>query len=229
MAAGEPAAVAFFVPSSWRSQDKLFSHHLEVTMFSLLNRYVLVTALLIGFTRVCVAAEYAYQGADYSWVPGGTQFSLTDSTSGTLTINNPPWGGVCTGLGSGAGECDITNFELTSSGSPPLSLDFSTFGSSDTVPKLSFNADGQIDKWVLQLGDTSGCCGEDYIVVESGDPGYLIIGNGTRVDSPSTGSLSVTGYAFQTSSVWSLVPEPSTAILFSLGGLSLAGVCHRRP
>ena len=94
-------------------------------MFCLLHRYGLVTALLIGFTRVCVAAEYAYQGADYSWVPGGTQFSLTDSTSGTLTINNPPWGGVCTGLGSGAGECDITNFELTSSGSPPLSLDLS--------------------------------------------------------------------------------------------------------
>ena len=204
-------------------------------MLSLLHRYGLVTALLIGLTSVSDAAEYtySYQGAPYSLTGGGQFAATSDSTSGTLTINNPPWPGTCSGLGSGAGQCDITNWEATSTGTTPMSLDFSAFiegGNPINRPKLSFNEAGNIDHWVLQLGEADSGK-SDYIIVESGTAGYLIIGNGTRVDSKTGGnnSYAATGYQFQTSSVWGApVPEPSTAILFLLGWLLLVVRQSRR-
>jgi len=187
-------------------------------MFCLLHRYGLVTALLIGFTRVCVAAEYTYQGASFSLLQG-PQFSLTDSTSGTLSINDPPWPGTCTGLGSEAGQCDITHWSPTASGSPPLSLDLTDIDpSSSLLPRwtLSFDAAGQITEWILMISDgPGGGASTSYMAVESGPPNHIVLGNAQRGDSNGGvshgGSLYVSGHLFEITNPWTLVGNSTTS------------------
>ena len=186
-------------------------------MFCLLHRYGLVTALLIGFTRVCVAAEYTFQSANFSLLTG-PRFSLQDSVSGTLSINNPPWPGTCTGLGSGAGECDITQWDTTASGSPDLSLDLTDIDlSSSNLDRwgLDFDGVGQITGWLLMISDgPEDGASTNYMAVESGLPNYSLLGNPTRGDADGGandgGSIYLTGPNQQNAAgnPWTLVTGP---------------------
>ena len=178
-------------------------------------------ALMSG---ICHGASYTFQGPNFTTV-SGTQFSTSDSLFGTMTINTPPLSGTCTGLGNGAGECDIIELSLTASGSPPVEFnlglpDLPSYGSADW--SFTFDGAGAVTSWRVVPGDK-------VVWQTLGTNSFALPGEfGTYVNGlEASGSSAST--AHDDAGAWSLVvPEPSSIAISSGLGLVLLSWARRR-
>jgi len=189
-------------------------------MYRQLHRTALSVVFMCSLVTVSEAVMYTYQGPNYA-ILDGTRFTASDSLSGTMSINTPPFGGTCTGFGSSGGQCDITELTLLSSGSPPFGFDLSTHDTPFTLRDnwfFSFGLDGEISTYHVLLSDANV---DSYIRTDN----HLTIG-GTNDVLAEPGSRASN---FNDPGIWAIVPEPSTIAFFLWSGAALVGLsCRRR-
>jgi hypothetical protein len=192
----------------------------------------LTSTLGIFMPESALAESYIFEGPDFTHIEY-SNFSYTDSLTGTMTINNPPISGSCTGLGSGAGQCDITGLTLTASGLVPLTLDLITAdidfsGGPDSSFSshwfLTFDETGDIDHWGLRLHRVS--TGE--ILITGSEVFSIAADFSTYADRAGYSPFGIGGTTTANPGYWTLVPEPTSAAIFLLALLCGTGTLRRR-
>ena len=198
--------------------------------------------------------SYTFQGPNFTSFAGPDQTLLTvgDSLTGTMTVNNPQLSGVCKGPSQGsptfsaAGPvCDIAELTFSSGGE---SLNLSTYAVGNSVVGhwgLEFDAIGNITNWTLavagfsqpapvSIGSSPNFGTETINWLHGGNGTFARIhdtqnyGDGKTLGSPAVpanGTLLNGGTAVTGS--WTLIPEPTSAVLLSLGLVTMLG-CGRR-
>ena len=175
---------------------------------------MMIVVFAYGFISGSVAygetVTWNYQGINFENVFSGTNFTTSDSVSGSLTISDPQTSGSCSGVGTDPAECNVTAVSMTATSSTtPVTFSGLTHANSLSSWTFTFDASNNITAYALEfVGDVAGGAAADIIAVQSSQ-----VLNAFQIDAIL--DLSHEGVVGSNNpGTWTIVPEP--------GGTSLA-------
>lgn len=189
---------------------------------SVLAVLVMCGILVAASADAGVVVTWGYTGNTFDEIVPGSNFSASDSITGTMSILDPPAGQTVLGIGAGPTQANIVDISFSASGVVPTT--YTDLSNASSTHAWSFTFDGALNITDWALGFVGG----------PGNVSVLSAPNGSFALVPDSATSTAGGFSeahvgnFNQKGSWQIlsieqhpVPEPGFATLGLIGAVGL--------